>query len=252
MNNRLMIGLWRLMIQLPPALWEGRIARTEDKFKRELRFMTDEHRAVHHYVVRQLPAVGVPLSPESVAAALGMARERVDAILDDLERHMTFLYRNGHRDVVWAYPVTVEKTPHRLTFNTGEKIYAAWAADAFAAPFVQGRLRKEFLVVTVATECAHCGRPMEMEIDSDLHCRVKEDGCRPMVFMPDVDLHRLKDVSIINAFWKESVFFWSEEHAKAYRKTSHRLRGAYFTAEQLVLATRVAQSVLFAFDRTGP
>jgi hypothetical protein len=49
----------------------------------------------------------------------------VNAILDDLEKHMTFLFRNQAGEVVWAYPVTVEKTPHRVTFDTGETIYAA-------------------------------------------------------------------------------------------------------------------------------
>ncbi|OGO41196.1 MAG: hypothetical protein A2Z04_05735 [Chloroflexi bacterium RBG_16_57_9] len=27
--------------------------------------------------------------------------------------------------VVWAYPVTVARTPHHLTFSTGEQVYAA-------------------------------------------------------------------------------------------------------------------------------
>jgi hypothetical protein len=125
MNNRLMIGLWRLMIKLPPSLWEKRMAGAKEKFKKEFSFMTGDHRAVHHYVVRQLPYGKDPLSPSAIAAALGMTRERVDALLDDLEKHMTFLYRNGNRDVVWAYPVTLEKTPHRLAFHTGEEIFAA-------------------------------------------------------------------------------------------------------------------------------
>jgi len=41
---------------------------------------------------------------------------------------------------------------------------------------------------------------MEMEIGSDLAYQVKDAGCRPVVFMPDVDLYKLKDASIINAF----------------------------------------------------
>jgi hypothetical protein len=54
--------------------------------------------------------------------------------------------------------------------------------------------------VIVRTECAHCSRPMELEIDSDLHFTVKEEGCEPIVFVPHVDLFRIKDESIINAF----------------------------------------------------
>lgn len=41
---------------------------------------------------------------------------------------------------------------------------------------------------------------MEMEIDSELKCRVKEEGCRPIVFTPDINLLKLEDESIINAF----------------------------------------------------
>jgi len=125
MQNRLMIGLWRLMIQLPPSLLEGMMAKAREKFARELAFMTGEHRMVHHYAVRQLPYATSPLAPESIAAALGMNREKVEALLDDLERHMTFLFMNDRREVVWAYPVTLEKTPHHLTFGTGETVYAA-------------------------------------------------------------------------------------------------------------------------------
>jgi hypothetical protein len=45
--------------------------------------------------------------------------------MDYLEKRMTYLFRNKDREVIWAYPVTVVKTPHKITFNTGEKLYAA-------------------------------------------------------------------------------------------------------------------------------
>jgi hypothetical protein len=41
---------------------------------------------------------------------------------------------------------------------------------------------------------------MEIEIDSELNYDVKEKGCNPIVFIPDVDLVNLEDESIINAF----------------------------------------------------
>ncbi len=41
---------------------------------------------------------------------------------------------------------------------------------------------------------------MEIEIDSELNYRVKEKECNPIIFIPDVDLLKLKDESIINAF----------------------------------------------------
>jgi hypothetical protein len=38
---------------------------------------------------------------------------------------MTFLYRGGGESVTWAYPVTVDRTPHRVAFSSGEQTYAA-------------------------------------------------------------------------------------------------------------------------------
>jgi hypothetical protein len=66
-------------------------------------------------------------------------------------------------------------------------------------PFVQGHLRHEALSVTLRTECAHCSRPMRLEIDSELEYRV-EEGEDALVFVPLVDFEKLKDPSIIHAF----------------------------------------------------
>jgi len=65
---------------------------------------------------------------------------------------------------------------------------------------VQGRLREESLSVLVKTECAHCSEPMEIEIDSDLNYKIKEEGCEPVVFVPDVNLFELEEDSIIDSF----------------------------------------------------
>jgi hypothetical protein len=65
---------------------------------------------------------------------------------------------------------------------------------------VQGQLRQDTLSVIVNTECAHCSRPMEIEIDSDLNYTVNKEGFEPIIFVPDVNLFKLEDESIINAF----------------------------------------------------
>jgi hypothetical protein len=51
--------------------------------------------------------------------------EKVIPILDELERKITILCRNVEGSVTWAYPVSVDETPQRITFSTGEQIYAA-------------------------------------------------------------------------------------------------------------------------------
>jgi hypothetical protein len=125
MTNKVMMGFWRFMINVPSSIGKKKVLQAKEKFEKELGFMTAEHRLVHHFVVRELPYAGEPLAPAFVADKLGLALDRVNVILDDLEKHMTFLFRNSQGQVVWAYPVTVDITPHHLTFHTGEQLYAA-------------------------------------------------------------------------------------------------------------------------------
>ena len=40
-------------------------------------------------------------------------------------RLVEVLVRDERGAVVWAYPFTVEATPHRITFDSGETLYAA-------------------------------------------------------------------------------------------------------------------------------
>ena len=125
MDGRLLVGLWRAMIPVPRPLWQGMIMQEVRKTEKRLDFMTAQHRTVHHFVVKELPCVGGPVSPEFVAQGVGLPVERVNAILGELEAAMTFLFRNERGDVSWAYPVTADETPHRVTFATGEQVYAA-------------------------------------------------------------------------------------------------------------------------------
>lgn len=125
MRNKLMAGVWRYILGVPPFLWEKQIERAVHKVERSTGFMSGEHRLVHHYVVRELPRRGRPIPPDLVAQDLGLAPERAVEILEDLEKHLTFVYRDNEGQVIWAYPVTVEKTPHTITFGSGERLYAA-------------------------------------------------------------------------------------------------------------------------------
>jgi hypothetical protein len=122
MNNTLLLGVWRIMISLPPELWHRQLAKETQS---DLAFMTPEHQLVRDFVVREMPRLNTPISPETISAGVQIPLERVGSILDDLERGLTFLFRNAAGAVSWAYPVTVDKTPHQLTFSSGEKLYAA-------------------------------------------------------------------------------------------------------------------------------
>jgi hypothetical protein len=65
---------------------------------------------------------------------------------------------------------------------------------------VQGQLRREHLTVHIETECGHCREPLHLEVDSELNYRVQESNAAPLVFIPIVNMKKLDDPSIIDAF----------------------------------------------------
>lgn len=125
MDDNLLLGVWRCMVPVPRPIWRRQVAGTAHQADARLGFMSPAHHRVRNFVVRELPRLGEPMSPEFIAQALHLPDDQVRAILDELERHMTFIFRNAQGAVVWAYPVTAAATPHHLTFSTGERINAA-------------------------------------------------------------------------------------------------------------------------------
>jgi hypothetical protein len=111
--------------EIPRRDWEEGLTAVPSHVAAGLAFMTEEHHRVRNLTVRELPRVGSPLTPAFIAGSLKLTIARTNAILDDLEKHMTFLFRNEEGSVTWAYPVTVDPTPQRVHFGTGENLYAA-------------------------------------------------------------------------------------------------------------------------------
>jgi hypothetical protein len=125
MNETILTGRGSGITELPRADWEQGLSDIPRHFQARLGFMSKEHHLVRNFVVREMPIAGEPLSPVTIAQKLDLPLERTKAILGELEKHMTFLFRNEQGAVIWAYPVTVERTPHHITFSTGEQLYAA-------------------------------------------------------------------------------------------------------------------------------
>ena len=67
-------------------------------------------------------------------------------------------------------------------------------------PFVQGQLRHDSVTIAFASECGHCGRPLHIEIGSDLGYRVDPEAAGALVFVPLVDFAKLRAKSIIDDF----------------------------------------------------
>ncbi|MFC1579312.1 hypothetical protein ACFL4N_00195 [Thermodesulfobacteriota bacterium] len=123
--NKVLLGRKHRMIPVPWFLFTRILRRGAKKTKSILGGLDDEHRRVHHFVVKELPGLAGPMPPDFIAERLRLDETRVIQILDELERRLIFLFRPGGRDVVWAYPITAEPTPHRLTFSSGERLWAA-------------------------------------------------------------------------------------------------------------------------------
>ena len=83
--------------------------------------------AVHRAVLRSLVEQGRPLTREEIAAMLPAGD--VDAALARLGGDDLVVLAAGSREVVGAYPVTCEPTPHQVTVH-GHTIHAMCALDA--------------------------------------------------------------------------------------------------------------------------
>ena len=121
MDKNMLLGLWRLTLPIPPMIWK----KMDEDGGDPLEFMTEEHHRIRDFAVMELTKGREPLSPERIAQELQIPQPRIMEILDELEQQKTFLFRNAQGAVTWAYPVTVDPTPHLVRFSTGEQIYAA-------------------------------------------------------------------------------------------------------------------------------
>ena len=110
---------------MPAAVWRRLIRGMARRIRAADQRLTDEHRAVQFFAVREIARSGEPLAPEAIAAGTTITTSDVVAILQDLERRMRFLWRDPRGRVSWAYPVTAEATPHHMAFSTGERLDAA-------------------------------------------------------------------------------------------------------------------------------
>jgi len=122
---QVLMGRGKELVPAPQATWKQHLDAVPDHAPARLSFMSEDHHRVRYFVVRELPRAGTVLSPEFIAGALDLSEERVQTILDDLERHLFFLWRQKSGSVAWAYPVTVDRTPHLIRFSSGERLYGA-------------------------------------------------------------------------------------------------------------------------------
>jgi hypothetical protein len=125
MSAPILHGVGRDILTLPEDGFVQAMRNLPPRMSARLAFMTREHHLVRDFVVRELPRQRHPLQPARIAQTTGLELHQVTRILADLEQNLFFLVRDAGGNVSWAFPVTTSRTPHRLTFSTGEKIFGA-------------------------------------------------------------------------------------------------------------------------------
>lgn len=88
-----------------------------------------ELRELHRAVIRSLVTRGCPPTREEMGVRLGP--DQVDGALTRLGVDDLVVLSKDGRDIVGAYPVTSENTPHQIRIN-GQTIHAMCALDALS------------------------------------------------------------------------------------------------------------------------
>jgi hypothetical protein len=125
LSESILVGRESTIYRLPVGEWRKHLEEAPERIARRLDFMTEDHHRVRYFVVRELPRIGKPIAPGLISDELKLSLEQTRTILDQLEERLFFHVRDEDGAVVWAFPVSVEETPHRLVFDTGERLYAA-------------------------------------------------------------------------------------------------------------------------------
>ncbi len=125
MKETILLGRDKKLVEIPEATWKQHLTQIPQHSQTRLNFMTDAHHSIRYFVVQELVNRQKSIEPEYISEKLNMPLTQVQSILDELERKLFFLVRNEQGAVAWAYPVTVEPTPHKLSFVSGERVYGA-------------------------------------------------------------------------------------------------------------------------------
>ena len=56
------------------------------------------------------------------------------------------------------------------------------------------------MTVEIQTRCAHCGQPMQLTVDNELHYQVQTAGADPLVFEPQLNWETFTEPNIIHAY----------------------------------------------------
>jgi len=125
LSGQIILGRGKELRAIPDDAFLSAMHHLPEHMAERLAFMSRDHHTVRDFVVREMPRQNRPLSPRQIASVTALDLSRVSTILAELEKNLFFLVRNSAGDVSWAFPVTTDRTSHRLSFSTGDRIFGA-------------------------------------------------------------------------------------------------------------------------------
>jgi hypothetical protein len=125
MEEKIFLGRDQNILEVPESTWKQHLTQIPQHSQSRLSFMTETHHQIRYFVVKELVNRQKPIEPEFISEELNIPFELAKSTLEELERKLFFLVRNEQGAVAWAYPVTIETTPHRMNFSSGERLYGA-------------------------------------------------------------------------------------------------------------------------------
>ena len=125
MEDKILLGRYQKRVEMPQATWKQHLGQIPQHSQSRLSFMTSAHHQIRNFVVKAMVNTQKPIEAEFISEKMNMPLELVMPILEELERKLFFIVRNDRGAVAWAYPVTVESTPHKMDFSRGECLFGA-------------------------------------------------------------------------------------------------------------------------------
>ena len=125
MEGKILLGRDQRILEVPEEPWNQHLTQIPQKSQARLSFMTEAHHQIRYFVVKELAGRQKPIEAGLISEELNIPLEVVKSMLEELESRLFFLVRDEEGAVAWAYPVTVETTPHKLHFSSGERLYGA-------------------------------------------------------------------------------------------------------------------------------
>jgi hypothetical protein len=113
-DDSVLIGRGTTIVKIPADHWKSHVAAATERISARLAFMSEEHHLVRRFVVTQIARRVKPVTAAQITRQLKLPQDRVQQILGELESRLFFLARNSEGAVSWAYPFTVDHTPHTV------------------------------------------------------------------------------------------------------------------------------------------